>query len=173
MNLAMIGALGKMTEWETHCRDALGNGVTKEQIRAACHIVGLHCAVPQALECFRVSRKVLEEHSALPVPETAQIPANPDDSRQQRLRILLARSHNEGLLLESIALRKLRAESEPKSNAVPAACRDPKRRPQQLKHLTAEGLAPAARIGLQGLGTMERIIADGHLLHALPPTSLR
>ena len=32
MNLAMIGALGKMTEWETHCRGALGNGVTKEQI---------------------------------------------------------------------------------------------------------------------------------------------
>jgi 4-carboxymuconolactone decarboxylase len=27
MNLAMIGALGKMTEWETHCRGAINNGV--------------------------------------------------------------------------------------------------------------------------------------------------
>ena len=30
MNLAMIGALGKMHEWEIHCRGALNNGVTKE-----------------------------------------------------------------------------------------------------------------------------------------------
>ena len=65
MNLAMIGALGKMTEWETHCRGALGNGVTKEQIRAACHVIGIYCGVPQALECFRVARKVLEERGEL------------------------------------------------------------------------------------------------------------
>lgn len=65
MNLSMIGALGKMTEWETHCRAALGNGVTKEQIRAACHVVGIYCGVPQALECFRVARKVLEEAGEL------------------------------------------------------------------------------------------------------------
>jgi len=60
MNLAMIGALGKMTEWETHCRGALNNGVTKEEIRAIIHVVGIYCGVPQALECFRVARKVLE-----------------------------------------------------------------------------------------------------------------
>jgi Uncharacterized homolog of gamma-carboxymuconolactone decarboxylase subunit len=46
MNLAMIGALGKMHEWETHCRGALNNGV------------------PQALECSGVARKVLEETGA-------------------------------------------------------------------------------------------------------------
>ena len=34
MNLSMIGALGKMTEWELHCRGAVRNGVTKEEIRA-------------------------------------------------------------------------------------------------------------------------------------------
>ncbi|MEO0683231.1 MAG: carboxymuconolactone decarboxylase family protein, partial [Pseudomonadota bacterium] len=34
MNLAMLGALGKTTEWETHCRGALRNGVTPEEIRA-------------------------------------------------------------------------------------------------------------------------------------------
>jgi 4-carboxymuconolactone decarboxylase len=61
MNLAMIGALGKMHEWETHCRGALTNGVSKEQIRAAIHVVGIYCGVPQALECFRVARKVLDE----------------------------------------------------------------------------------------------------------------
>ena len=56
MNLAMIGALGKMHEWEIHCRGAISNGVTREQIRAICHVVGIYCGVPQALECFRVAR---------------------------------------------------------------------------------------------------------------------
>ncbi len=61
LNLAMIGALGKMTEWELHCRGAVKNGVTAEEIRAIIHAVGIYCGVPQALECFRVARKVLEE----------------------------------------------------------------------------------------------------------------
>jgi 4-carboxymuconolactone decarboxylase len=61
MNLAMIGALGRMHEWEIHCRGALRNGVTREQIRAAIHVVGIYCGVPQALECFRVARRVLDE----------------------------------------------------------------------------------------------------------------
>ncbi len=65
MNLAMIGALGKMHEWEIHCRGAIKNGVTKEQIRAAIHVVGIYCGVPQSLECFRIARKVLEEDGQL------------------------------------------------------------------------------------------------------------
>ena len=65
MNLAMIGALGKMHEWEIHCRGAISNGVTREQIRAICHVVGIYCGVPQALECFRVARKVLEQDGQL------------------------------------------------------------------------------------------------------------
>ena len=61
MNLAMLGALGKMHEWETHCKGAINNGVTKKEIRAIIHIVGIYCGVPQALECFRVAQKVLAE----------------------------------------------------------------------------------------------------------------
>ncbi len=64
MNLSMIGALGKMAEWETHCKGALGNGVTFEELRATIHIIGIYCGVPQALECFRVARKVLDEQAA-------------------------------------------------------------------------------------------------------------
>ncbi|MEZ5913118.1 MAG: carboxymuconolactone decarboxylase family protein [Paracoccaceae bacterium] len=65
MNLAMIGALGKMHEWEIHCRGALTNGVTNDELRAAIHAVGIYCGVPQAVECFRVARKVLEEEGRL------------------------------------------------------------------------------------------------------------
>ncbi len=61
MNLSMIGALGKMTEWEIHLRGAITNGVTKDEIRAAIHVIGIYCGVPQALECFRVAKKVLAE----------------------------------------------------------------------------------------------------------------
>ena len=61
MNLSLLGALGKMHEWEIHCRGAINNGVTKDEIRAIIHVVGIYCGVPQALECFRVAKKVLIE----------------------------------------------------------------------------------------------------------------
>ncbi len=66
MNLSMIGALGKMTEWEIHCRGAINNGVSMEEIRAIIHVIGIYCGVPQSLECFRVARKVLEENDMIP-----------------------------------------------------------------------------------------------------------
>lgn len=65
MNLAMIGALGHMHEWEIHCRGAITNGVSADEIRAIIHVVGIYCGVPQALECFRVARKVLETQDML------------------------------------------------------------------------------------------------------------
>jgi len=65
MNLSMIGALGKMQEWELHCRGAIRNGCTMEEIRAAVHAVAIYCGVPQGVECFRVARKVLEEEGLL------------------------------------------------------------------------------------------------------------
>ena len=61
MNLAMIWALGKLNEWEIHCRGALKNGVSKEQIRAIIHVIGIYCGVTQALECFKVAKKVFLE----------------------------------------------------------------------------------------------------------------
>jgi 4-carboxymuconolactone decarboxylase len=61
MNLTMIAALGKMHEWETHCKGALTNGVTKEELRAIIHAIAIYCGVPQGVECFRIAREVLEE----------------------------------------------------------------------------------------------------------------
>ncbi|WP_422047717.1 carboxymuconolactone decarboxylase family protein [Shimia sp.] len=61
MNLSMIAALGKMTEWEIHLRGALTNGVSAEEVRSIIHVIGIYCGVPQSLECFRVARRVLEE----------------------------------------------------------------------------------------------------------------
>ena len=56
MNLAMLGALGKMHEWEIHCRGAINNGVSKEEIRAIIHVVGIRCDVqPKELKNCNVS----------------------------------------------------------------------------------------------------------------------
>ena len=59
MNLAMIGALGKMHEWEIHLKGAIRNGVTQDEIRAILHVIAIYCGVPQSLECFRVAKRVL------------------------------------------------------------------------------------------------------------------
>ncbi|MDC0074939.1 carboxymuconolactone decarboxylase family protein, partial [Alphaproteobacteria bacterium] len=61
LNLSMLGALGKMDEWELHCRGAITNGVSMEEIRSIVHIIGIYCGVPAAVSCFKVARKVLEE----------------------------------------------------------------------------------------------------------------
>ena len=63
--LREIGALGKMNEFKIHTRGALTNGVSKEEIRAAIHVVSIYCGVPQGLECFRAAREVLEEAGEL------------------------------------------------------------------------------------------------------------
>ena len=64
MNLTMIAALGKMHEWELHCNGVFKNGVSKEEIRSILHVIGIYCGVPQAMECFRVAKKVFDEKKA-------------------------------------------------------------------------------------------------------------
>jgi 4-carboxymuconolactone decarboxylase len=59
--LGMIGALGKMHEFEIHFRGAIRNGLTPNELRAALTQIAIYCGFPAALECFRVARKVLSE----------------------------------------------------------------------------------------------------------------
>ena len=61
MNLTMIGALGKMHEWELHCKGAIRNGVSKEELRAIIHVIAIYCGVPQSLECMRAARSAMQE----------------------------------------------------------------------------------------------------------------
>ena len=65
MNLTMLGALGKTHEWELHCKGAINNGVTKEEIRAIVHVIGIYCGVPQARDCSRSARMVPDENYML------------------------------------------------------------------------------------------------------------
>lgn len=64
INLGMIAALGKMNEWELHCRGALRNGVTEKELRAVIHIVAAYCGFPAALSCLHSARKILKENES-------------------------------------------------------------------------------------------------------------
>ena len=60
MNLSMI-AISKMTEWELHCRGAIKNGVTREELRAIIHDrYLLHCATGPGMYA-RSARNILDE----------------------------------------------------------------------------------------------------------------
>ena len=61
LNLAMIAALNRMTEWELHLRGALNNGVTREEIQSILHHVAIYCGMPVGVECFRIAQRVFSE----------------------------------------------------------------------------------------------------------------
>lgn len=61
LNLVMLSALNRQEEFAQHVRAALGNGVTREEIRDALIQVGVYCGVPAGVEAFRVASKVIAE----------------------------------------------------------------------------------------------------------------
>jgi len=62
INLAMLTALGRVHEVETHTRGALNNGVTPEQIREVFMQTAIYCGVPAAVDSFRAAAKIVAEH---------------------------------------------------------------------------------------------------------------
>ena len=58
----MIGALGQMEEFATHVRGALNNGMTPNEIRAVLTQVAIYCGVPSGVDCFRVTRPIIDEY---------------------------------------------------------------------------------------------------------------
>ena len=87
MNLSMIGALGKMNEWEIHCRGAINNGVSMEEIRAIIHVISIYCGVPQSLECFHLTLWLCRPHR-----ETSVSVAKETDQQSQQ-----SRDHHESI----------------------------------------------------------------------------
>ena len=61
LNLGMIAALGKMEEFQTHVRGALGNGLTPNEVRAGLTQIAVYCGIPVGVDCFRVAKAVLGE----------------------------------------------------------------------------------------------------------------
>ena len=62
LNLGMIAALGKMEEFQTHVRGALGNGLTPDEVRAVLTQIAVYCGIPVGVDCFRVAKPIVNEH---------------------------------------------------------------------------------------------------------------
>ena len=63
INLAMLTALGRTHEVETHVRGALNNGLTQKQIAEIFIQTAIYCGVPAAVDSFRAASKVLAENA--------------------------------------------------------------------------------------------------------------
>jgi 4-carboxymuconolactone decarboxylase len=61
LNLVMLGALGRATEFKLHLRGALRNGCTQEEIKDALIQLTIYAGVPAGVEAFRIAREVLAE----------------------------------------------------------------------------------------------------------------
>jgi 4-carboxymuconolactone decarboxylase len=64
INLGMLTALNRMTEFGVHVRGALRNGCTEDEIQEVLLQTAAYCGAPAALEAFRVAARVLDDVSA-------------------------------------------------------------------------------------------------------------
>lgn len=62
VTLAILTALGRTHEIETHTRGALNNGLTPEQIASVLMHAAIYCGVPAAVDGFRAAGKVIATH---------------------------------------------------------------------------------------------------------------
>ncbi len=66
INLAMISALNRGTEFKAHVRGALRNGCSAAEIRDTLLQVAIYCGVPAGVEAFRLAREVLDAEGVEP-----------------------------------------------------------------------------------------------------------
>jgi 4-carboxymuconolactone decarboxylase len=61
INVAMISALNRPHELKLHVKAALGNGVTREEIREVLLQVAVYCGVPAGIDSVRIAREAFSE----------------------------------------------------------------------------------------------------------------
>ncbi len=59
MNLGMLSALNRPSEFAQHVRGALRSGVTRAELKDALIQVAIYCGVPAGVEAFRIASEVL------------------------------------------------------------------------------------------------------------------
>lgn len=64
LNLAMIATLNRPNELKMHIKGALGNGVTKDEIREIFMQVAIYAGVPAGVDSFRLAREAFAELEA-------------------------------------------------------------------------------------------------------------
>jgi 4-carboxymuconolactone decarboxylase len=64
LNLAMLSALNRPHELKLHLKAALGNGVSREEIKEIFLQVGVYCGIPASLDAFKTAAEVFREVDA-------------------------------------------------------------------------------------------------------------
>jgi 4-carboxymuconolactone decarboxylase len=63
LNLGMLAGLGRLTEFETHFRGALRNGISEDEAKEILLQISAYCGIPMGMEVFRIAKRVLDEQS--------------------------------------------------------------------------------------------------------------
>lgn len=61
LNLVMLGALNRGTEFKLHLKGALTNGCTRDEIKDALIQLAIYAGIPAGVEAFRLTREVFSE----------------------------------------------------------------------------------------------------------------
>lgn len=61
LNLGMLAGLGRLTEFETHFRGALRNGISKDEAQEILLQISAYCGIPMGMEVFRIAKRVLDD----------------------------------------------------------------------------------------------------------------
>jgi 4-carboxymuconolactone decarboxylase len=61
INLTMLAALNRGSEFRLHLRAALTNGVTRDEIQEILLQIGAYCGIPACLEAFKIATEVFKE----------------------------------------------------------------------------------------------------------------
>ena len=63
LNLAMLTALNRPHEFETHLKGAINNGVKKDEIKEILFQSAVYCGWPAAIDSFRIAKRIFAETS--------------------------------------------------------------------------------------------------------------
>ena len=61
LNLGMLAALNRPHEFELHFRAAIGNGLSRTELKDALIQIAIYCGVPAGVDAFRNAKEVFAE----------------------------------------------------------------------------------------------------------------
>ena len=61
LNIGMISALNRPHELKLHIKAALGNGLSRDEIREALLQVAIYCGIPAGMDSVRIAREAFAE----------------------------------------------------------------------------------------------------------------
>ena len=64
VNISMIAAINRPHELKLHVKAAIGNGVTRDEIKEILLQIAVYCGVPAGIDSFRIAREAFKELDA-------------------------------------------------------------------------------------------------------------